>query len=124
MASQRIDRINSLLREVIADVMVKDVKNPHLPELITVTSVAVTKDLKHGKVMISIIGDDEKKKLEAIAILNQAAGYIAVRASKQVVLRYFPELTFHLDTSLDKQMHIEGLIQKIHKENETRSDHE
>ena len=115
--NRRITRVNSLLKEVISDTIRKDVKNPHLPELITITSVDVTKDLKLAKVYVSIIGE---KKEEAIKVLNQAAGFIAVSASKQVDLRYFPELTFYIDDSVDKQMKIEEVLTKINKEKEAR----
>ncbi|MCH9609463.1 MAG: 30S ribosome-binding factor [Chlamydiales bacterium] len=102
---------------MISDVIHKEVKNPHLTQLITVTSVAVSNDLKHGKVFISVIGE---KRENVIKILNKSAGFIAVTASKQVDIRYFPELTFFLDDSADKQMRIESVLSDIQKEQESR----
>jgi len=69
---------------------------------------------------VSVIGD-ATKRTEAIKVLNRAAGFIAQLAAKQIVLRYFPELTFYLDTSLDDQMRIEEMIQKIHNEQQKRA---
>lgn len=117
--SRRIERINSLLREVISEVIHRDVKNPHLPQLITVTYVDVTKDLRYAKVYISVIGDEAVKK-EAIHALQSAAGFIGVHASKKVVMRYFPELTFLIDDGLDKHMRIAHLIGDIEKERKGR----
>lgn len=116
---RRIQRINSLLKEVISDVIQKEVKNPHIPKLITVTYVETTKDLHHAKVYVSIIGD-EKAKQEALDALQSASGFIGVHASKQVMIRYFPELTFMLDDTVDKQMRIEELIEQIQEERESR----
>ncbi len=119
MAKQRVDRLNSLLKEVISEVIRNDVKNPHIPALITVTRVDITKDLHYAKVYISVIGS-EAQKTEAIHALESAAGFIAVNSSKKVVMRYFPELTFMLDDSVDKHMRIEELLHQISKERKER----
>jgi ribosome-binding factor A len=123
MAVNRTDRLGSLLKEVISDVILREVKNPHLPSLLTVTSVEITKDLRQAKVFISVIGDPAKKAL-AIATLNQAAGFIAARASKQVVMRYFPELSFLLDDSVETQGRMQDLIAEIQEEREKREGHD
>ena len=97
----------------------KDVSNPHLNKFVTVTRVDITKDLQHAKVYISIIGTDEQKK-ESIAALQSAAGFIAVNSSKKVTMRYFPELTFILDDSVDKHMRIQKLLGEISAERDSR----
>lgn len=119
MKPRRTDRLNSLLKEVISDVIHKDVKNPHLPHWITVTQVEVTKDLSHAKVLVSVMGDAETKKL-ALITLRSAAGFIAATASKKIVIRYFPSLTFQLDESLDQQMRLENVLNEIHEEQASR----
>ncbi|MFC2049048.1 30S ribosome-binding factor RbfA [Chlamydiota bacterium] len=117
--SRRTERINSLLKQVISDVIRSEVKNPHLPPLVTITHVDITADLRHAKVYVSVIGEEATKK-EALLTLQSAAGFIAVNASKEVRMRYFPALTFVLDDSVDKQMKIETVIKKIERERESR----
>lgn len=119
MGSHRIEKINSLLKEVISDVILKEVKNPHLPPLITITRVETSKDLRHARVYVSVIGDETKKAM-AIGALQSAAGFIATHASKQMVIRYFPDLKFFIDDSVEKQMKINELIIKIQEEREGR----
>ena len=119
MPKQRTDRLNSLLKEVISEVIHRDVRNPHLTHFVTVTRVDITKDLHYAKVYISIIGTDQEKQ-DSIAALQSAAGFIAVNASKKVTMRYFPELTFKLDDSVDKHMHIQELLGEISAERESR----
>lgn len=119
MTVQRTDRLNSLLKEVISEVIRRDVRNPHVTELVTVTRVQISKDLRHAKVFISVIGT-EQEKAETIEALTSAAGFIAVQSSQKVVMRYFPELTFKLDDSVEKHMRIEELLGKISKERESR----
>lgn len=113
MSKQRTDRLNSLLKEVITEVIRRDVRNPHVNELVTVIRVDITKDLHYAKVYISVIGSDKEKE-ETIKALQSAAGFIAVNAAKKVVMRYFPALTFKLDDSIEKHMRIDALLEEIH----------
>ncbi len=117
--NKRVKRLNSLLKEVLSEVILTEVKDPRMAPLITVTSVDITNDLHHAKVYISIIGTDKERR-ETIEALESAAGFIGVNASKKVTMRYFPTLTFKLDTSVDKQMKIDALLEKIHEEEEER----
>lgn len=119
MAIQRTDRLNSLLKEVISEVIRREVRNPHISELVTVTRVQISKDLHHAKVYISVIGT-EQAKVATLEALTSAAGFIAVQSSQKVVMRYFPELSFKLDDSVDKHMRIEELLGKISHERKTR----
>src|SRR3990167_10349455 len=117
---QRTLKLNSLLKEVISEVVTKDVRDPRLGSLITVTSVDVSKDLNYAKVYISVIGTPEERK-KSIEALQSAAGFVAIHASKKVSLRYFPALTFKLDESADKHAVVETLISKIYEEQKSRS---
>lgn len=118
---QRVDRLNSLLKEVISEVIRNDVRNPHVNELVTVTRVEITKDLHYAKVYVSVIGTPDIKK-ETLAALSSASGFIAVNASKKVTMRYFPELTFKLDDSVEKHMRIDELLKEINNEKKSRKD--
>lgn len=119
MGAKRTDKLNALLQEVIAEVILREVKNPHLTSLLSIMKVEVTKDLHHAKVHVSIMGTPEEKK-KSFEALCSAAGFIAVHASKKVVLRHFPELHFHLDDSVAKQMRIDTLLRQIEQERDAR----
>lgn len=123
MPKQRTDRLNSLLREVISEVIRREVRNPHVNELVTVTRVDITKDLHFAKVYISVIGT-EAQKTETIDALQSAAGFIAIKSSEKVVMRYFPSLTFKLDDSVEKHQRIEELLHKISDEKKSRTEEE
>lgn len=119
MVKNRIARLNSLLKEVISEVIHRDVRNPHVNQFVSVTSVDITSDLQHAKVYISIIGT-QKEKEETIKALQSAAGFIAILSSKKVVMRYFPALTFKLDTTVEQQMRIDALLDQIKEEHDSR----
>ena len=116
---KRVKRLNSLLKEVLAEVITKNVKDPRMAPLVTVTQVEISKDLHNAKVHVSIIGDDKQRR-DTIEALESAAGYIGRNASKKVVMRFFPTLTFKLDTTVDEQMKIDSLVDQIHREEEKR----
>ena len=117
--TKRIDRLNSLLKQVISEVVTRDVRNPRVNTLVTITKVDVSKDLHNAKVYISVIGSPEEKK-QTLEALQSAAGFISVHASKKVVLRYFPHLTFALDFSVEEHIRIHELLEKIHDEEQSR----
>lgn len=123
MVIKRTDRLNSLLKEVLSDVIRREVKNPHVAEFMTITQVQISKDLRHAKVFVSIMGTEQEKKA-SLQALNSAAGFIAIQASQQVVMRYFPELIFKLDDSLEQHLRIEQMLHHIHEEQRSRTPHE
>lgn len=122
MTVKRTDRLNSLLKEVISEVINRNVKNPAIQGILTVTRVDITKDLRQAKVFISVIGTQEQKA-ETIKALQSAAGFIAVTASKKVVMRFFPTLTFKLDEGVSKHVRIQEILHDIKEEERTREEH-
>ena len=119
MKKLRTDRLNSLLKDVILEVIKKNVRNPKVNELTTVTNVDITRDLHYAKVYISTIGTDKEKR-ETIKALQSGAGFIAIHASKKITIRHFPSLTFYIDETIEKQMHIQNVIKKIQDERKQR----
>lgn len=117
--TRRTHRLNSLLKEVISEVIRKDVGHPKVSTFMTVTSVDVTKDLTQAKVYISVIGTAQEKE-ETLKALQSAAGYIAVLASKKVVLRHFPTLMFKLDDSVDNLIRIDSILKDIENQKQQR----
>lgn len=117
--TKRTKRLNSLLREVISEVVRNDVDNPKVSKLVTITDVDISNDLHYAKVFIGVIGDDQEKK-DTLEALQSASGFISVLASKKVVMRHFPQLTFKLDDSVEKHLRIESVLQKIEHEREER----
>jgi ribosome-binding factor A len=116
---KRVKRLNSLLKEVLSEVIRNEVKDPRMAPLVTVANVDISNDLHHAKVYVSIIGTDKERR-ETLEALESAAGFIGIHAAKKVTMRYFPTLTFKLDTTVDEQMKIDALLDKIHREEENR----
>lgn len=121
MAKQRVPRLNSLLQEVISDVIRNDLHHMSLiNQFVSITRVEITADLSYAKVHISVIGTDAQKK-EAVETLQGIAGTIARKASKKVRMYQFPRLDFMIDEALLNQLHMQDLMDKLAKEREQRT---
>jgi ribosome-binding factor A len=113
MSSRRVLRLNSLLKEVISEVLVKDLHHAvDAGGLLTITSVEITSDLSYAKVFIGVIGDQAEKERKC-AILNKISGLIAHIAMKKVTMRIFPKLSFFIDEGLEKHMRICDVLAKV-----------
>lgn len=119
MKIKRTDRLNSLLKEVLSEVIHRELQNSDISEFTTVTSVDITSDLHYAKVFISVIGTPAEKE-KTIKALQKACGYIAKLSSKKVVMRFFPALTFKLDTSVDEYMNIEKILSEIKEKKDSQ----
>lgn len=124
MKGNRLLRLNSLLKEVIAEVIRSDFSHStYLSDMTSTTKVEISPDLHHAKVFISVIASEEDKK-KVIESLQANAGQIAFRASKKVVMRYFPNLIFKLDTAASDHMKIENILKEIEQEKKSRNKHD
>lgn len=116
MPANRIDKISEEVKREIGRIIQQEIKDPRLPDMVSVTHVKVTKDLKYATVHVSVLGDDEKKK-KAILALRSAAGFIRHELGQNLLLRALPELIFKLDDSIEHGFYISKLIdENVHKE--------
>jgi len=116
MANRRNERLSGEMKRVISEIIRNEVKDPRISELMSVTDVHVTEDLKIAKVYISVYGDI-KPTLEA---LESAKGFIRREVGKRVKLRLTPELLFEQDSSIEKGFYMSNLINKVIKEEASR----
>jgi ribosome-binding factor A len=117
----RTDRISEEIKRELSDLIQNHIKDPRLPEFVSITSVRVTKDLRYAKVYVSVLGDEEKKK-DAMAALSRAAGFVRHEIGQRINLRFTPEFSFKLDDSIEHGMYLSKLINDtIHHENEAKT---
>jgi ribosome-binding factor A len=110
--SRRIERVNNLIRQEISELLQRQVKDPRLGGLVTVTQVSTSPDLRHAKIFISIMGNDEEKE-EALEAFAVASGFLRKELGARLRLRRSPELSFHYDDSIDQGTHVLQLISQI-----------
>ncbi len=111
--SRRVDRVNELLRLEISQLLARQVKDPRLSGVITITEVKAAPDLRTALVLVSVMGDDETKKT-ALAGIQSAAKFMRRELRDRVSLRYVPFLSFTLDDSLETSDRLMGMLNQIH----------
>jgi ribosome-binding factor A len=120
MPSRRIERINHLLRQEIADLLTREVKDTTLnTALISITDVETSPDLRSAKVYFSVYGDEAEIQA-ARQHLNRASGFLHHNLKERLDLRHTPHLEFILDRSLATGDRIMRLMRTIEEEREHR----
>jgi ribosome-binding factor A len=105
----RINRISEEMKKELSSIIQNELKDPRIPQMISVLSADVTKDLRYAKVFISILGSEEEKK-HALEGLKSAAGFIRREVGHRMQLRYTPEMIFELDNSIERGVYLTKLI--------------
>lgn len=107
-----IERLREQLSREITTVISRELRDPRVPEIVTVTEVKLARDARNATVYVSIMGDDFEKT-DAIDALNKAAPFIQRTVASRVVTKHFPHLIFKLDTSIEYGQHINELFKEI-----------
>ena len=107
----RLGRINEEYRKELSQIIDRDLKNPNVTGLISVTKVKVTTDLKFAKVYVSIL--NSKNVRDTLAGLKKSSGFIRSELARRVNLRNTPELIFVLDDSLEYGEKIDSILKRI-----------
>ena len=111
LPGRRTDRLGHEIRVILAELLTRQVKDPRIG-FATVTRVAMTADLHHARVFVSVLGSPEEQKI-SIEGLNSAAGFLRHEIAHQLDLRRAPELDFILDHGAEAAERIELLLQKL-----------
>jgi ribosome-binding factor A len=113
--NRRPDRVAAAIREEVARFLADGVKDPRVRGLVTVTGVDITRDLRHAKVFVSILGSDEEQA-ETFAGLEGVAAHLRGHVGRALRLRSAPELVFRRDPSVAQAARIETLLEQIRRE--------
>jgi len=116
----RPERIQEAIRQEISLIVQGQIKDPRIG-FITITKVDLTKDLRYARVYFSILGKGADKN-KALKGLNSAKGYIKGLIADKIKLRYMPEISFAIDSTLEHTQHIYDILNSIKKPKEETDD--
>jgi len=117
--NRRPDRVAEAIREEVARFLSDGVKDPRVRGIVTVTGVDVTRDLRHAKVFVSVLGDDAARG-ETFEGLAAVASHLRGHLGRALRLRAAPEIEFRNDTSIAHAARIETLLEQIQREREEK----
>lgn len=114
--SYRPERLAPVIKREISDLLKSEIKDPRIGFL-TFTDVEVSGDLRYAKVFCSVLGSLEEQN-STIEVLKRAKAFIRGELGKRLHLRYIPEITFKLDTSLSHGARVMNLLKEIKRQGE------
>ena len=126
----RPGRLGEEIRRIVSDLLLREIKDPRLSGIVSISAVEVTEDGSYATVYITKLGNkaseetSEEEKNDVLAAFRSAKGLIRREIGKQIKLRHVPDLLFKIDTSLEYGRHISKLIDELGIEKTEENDEE
>jgi ribosome-binding factor A len=114
--SLRTERVGSTIQKELALIILRELNDPRLVGMPSITRVKVSPDLSIADVYVTIMGTPGQQNA-ALNALRHSAGLMRTRLTKQMTLRVAPFLKFHIDENLKKELEMMDLLDKVAKEN-------
>ena len=119
MSAIRCDRRNEEVKKTVSE-LIREMKDPRISPMTTITQCEVTRDLKYAKLGVSVYDEDDEARKATVDALNHAAGFLTREMGQRMRIRAVPQLRFALDDSIAYSVHISKLINQLHNEQEER----
>ena len=111
-------RVNDQIQRDVAE-LIRDLKDPRISNMITITNVEVTPDYAHAKVFFTnMTGEGDVP--EILQGLRCASGFLRRELGRRIRIHTIPELHFHYDRSVEEGSRLSQLIDAVVKEDESR----
>lgn len=114
--TRRSDRVGDLIRAELSRLVTQEMSDPRT-RLASITSVDVSPDLRHARILVSVLG--EEGRAEALDALRGARGFLRTRLAKELRLKNVPELEFDLDRGAEHSQRISELLESLHVDDES-----
>jgi ribosome-binding factor A len=114
MPGFRKERLEKEIRMIVADALLKEVKDPRIG-FVTVMGAKINKDKSAVTVSVSVMGDDKSKKKSMIG-LNSAKGFFQYKIGRELKIRNTPKILFQLDSSIEEGVEMVNTIIQLEEE--------
>lgn len=108
MATERMRRVNEVMREVIGDSISTELEDPRIG-FVTVTAVETSPDLRTARVLVTVLGGGEERDASLTALAS-AHGILQAAINRELRLKRTPTLSFHYDESLERAERLSQLL--------------
>lgn len=109
--SQRTERIDELLRQEIGSIVARDVADPRIG-FATITQVETTRDLRHAKVWVSVIGQPAERDATLVA-LRRAMPFVRHELGTRLRIKRIPDLHVELDDTAERGTRLLRLLSDL-----------
>jgi ribosome-binding factor A len=114
-APRRTERVSDEIRRRLTELIRRELKDPRVSFLSSITRVQMSPDLRYAKVFVSVMGTPDEQQ-QTVATLTRAAGFLRHELGVDLRLRHTPELHFVLDHSIAEGDRILRLIREVERE--------
>lgn len=108
--TDRMRRVNEALKEVLSE-GIGELKDPRIG-FVTVTGVETSRDLRHARVYVSVLGSEEKRTA-TLAGLESAHGVLQSQVNRELRLKRTPQLVFEYDPTVERGVRLSTLIDEL-----------
>ncbi len=122
MLHSRDRRIEEAILHALSHAFQRELKDPRLPAIFTITQVRISRDLKYAKVYYSQLPEGEEDLRETTAMLKDCAGFLRSRVAREVNLKFCPELTFVHDAAPSNYQRISSVLEELRNKGELGGD--
>lgn len=119
MSASRAERLAEVIKVEASDIIQRDLQDPRIG-FASITDVVVSHDLRHAKIFVSVLGDDEAKQ-RTMEGLQRAQGHIRSELGARLSVRFVPQIHIHLDESIERGVRISSLVRKVLEEGSRES---
>ena len=112
--NNRMGRIGEEYKKELSQIIDRDLKDPSITGMISVTKVKVSGDLKYAKVYVSMLNAKDNKQV--LAALKKSAGFVRTEVAKRINLRTTPEIIFIFDDSIEYGARIDTILKNVIKD--------
>jgi ribosome-binding factor A len=113
--SRRTERLGSVIQRELAMIILRELNDPRLTGMPSITHVKVSPDLSVADVYVTVMGT-EGQKTAALNALRHSAGLLRTRLTHEISMRVTPFLKFHLDENLKKELELLDALRKVAEE--------
>ncbi len=111
---KRSDRVSNQIHRIISNIIKNEMRDSRV-DMVTVTGVELTRNLKNARIYVSVLCDENDVE-ESVAALNNASNFIRSRLGESIALKNIPAIKFYYDSSIVDGMRMDKLLDEINKE--------
>ena len=112
--------LGSTIQKELGLVIMRELSDPRLVGMPSITRVKVSPDLSIADVYVTIMGTEGQQNA-ALNALKHSAGMMRTKLTKVLSLRQAPYLKFHIDEQLKKEIAVLDLLRKVREEDAERA---
>jgi len=112
--------LGSTIQRELMEIIMRDLSDPRLTGMPSITHVKVSPDLSIADVYVTIMGSPGHQEA-ALNALKHSSGMMRTKLTKVLSLRQAPFLKFHIDEALRKELELLEAIRKANEEDQARA---